>query len=703
MSTDFIWGAQYYRAPTPDKKFWRNDMANMKKLGFTDIKFWVQWRWSHRAENEFYFNDIDELMDLAHEFGLRVTLNMIFDVTPVWFLDKYPEAKQITAEGKTVEPYASACRQIGGMPGPCYNHEAGIAERKKFMTEAVKRYASHPAMYMWDVWNEPEQCHIYRKPTDGTLTCYCPSCQRKFKLWLGEKYGTVEALNEKWGRCYRSFEEIELPQNPHTFGDFLDFREFQLDTVTAEAKWRLETVRKYDKAHKAYLHVVPNNSRIFNAVTGVDDFALAEQCDVFASTNFAKPIWSMLTCSAANGKPAYNVECHIGSGSTKMHPRHIEFSDVVRDFAPQIGMGLRGFMFWQYHAELLGIEAPAWGVAKPDGSIGSIGRAAESFFERLKPYISDITATKPAEAHIAVWKGKRNELLSYAINGELSDFAESIEAYVNTLYSHNYNCKIVDDGMIKGDGLNGVKLLILPVPYELDGELALAVDKFVRAGGTVLCEAHTGGYNADTNRHSEVMPGCGLSEAWGIRECETTSAYHLKGKSNGKADTSALNDDVKKALEAYGVNGGKYFVANCGGKALIGAERFAELEFKNGEALANVNGKVCMARVPVGDGSVYCCGTNLGNGAAVGAEAFADFLEDVCRASGVRKNTDGAENGVHTDVLCGGLLVAVNTSDTEKTVELEREMQSIFFDKQSNGKLYTLPPNSADILKTAEV
>ena len=85
---DFIWGAQYYRAPTPDRRYWRQDLANMKELGFTDIKYWVQWRWSHRDENEFYFDDLDELMELANEFGLRVTLNTIFDVTPVWLLNK---------------------------------------------------------------------------------------------------------------------------------------------------------------------------------------------------------------------------------------------------------------------------------------------------------------------------------------------------------------------------------------------------------------------------------------------------------------------------------------------------------------------------------------------------------------------------------------------------------------------------------------
>ena len=699
---DFIWGAQYYRAPTPDRRYWRQDLANMKELGFTDIKYWVQWRWSHRDENEFYFDDLDELMDLANEFGLRVTLNTIFDVTPVWFLNKYPDSRQILTDGSEVKPYASACRQIGGMAGPCYNHEMGITERQKFMTEVVKRYASHPAMYMWDVWNEPEQCHKYRRPSDETLTCYCPSCKQKFSKWLSAKYGDISSLNEKWGRFYRSFDEIELPQNPQTFGDFIDFREFHLDTMTNEAKWRLDIVRKYDKNHKAYLHVVPNNSRIFNAVTGVDDFALSRECDVFASTNFAKPIWSILTCSAANGKPAYNVECHIGTGSTKMHPKHITLSDMVRDFAPQIGMGIRGFMFWQYHAERLGIEAPAWGVAKTDGTIGSIGVAAKDFYSRLKPYLPTILECNTPNAQVAIWKGRKNELLSYAINGQLSSFADSIEAYVNMLYRNNYNCKIIDDMMLKKGELDGIKLLILPTPYEFDKELALATDAFVRSGGTVLCEAHLGGYDADVNRHSEVMPGCCLNEMWKMKEIETTSAYHIKSNTDSSVDTSALNDDVKKAIDAYGVNGGKYLIIDTHKAQIVGAERFAELSFDFGKTLGSVAEKTCIAELAVGQGKVFYCGSNLGEGASIAPDSFDNFMEYVCMQSGVTKNNIDCPIGIHIDALSENLIVVYNTTYKEQKIYLPAKMKSIFFDKNTKDLVYTLAPQTADILVMIE-
>ncbi len=692
--TEFIWGAQYYRAPTPDRKFWEGDLANMKKLGFTDIKYWVQWRWSSRKEGEFYFDDLDMLMDLAEKYGLRVTLNIICDVTPSWFLTKYPECKQVLPNGTKVQPYVSVCRQIGGMPGPCYNHDKGIEEREKFIKAAAERYASHPAMYMWDVWNEPEQCHKYRRPTNDTVTCYCPACREKFIARMREKYVSIEHLNEIWGRCYTSFDEVELPQNAEVFGDFIDFREFHLDTMTAEAKMRIEVVKEFDKVHPVYLHVVPNTSSIFNSVTGVDDYALADMCDVFAATNFPTPIWSVLTLSAANGKPAYNVECHMGTGSTAMHPKVIEYDDVVRDFVPQIGLGIRGFMFWQYHAELLGLEAPAWGVTNPDGSIGSIGKSCESFFEKLKPYIKEIENAKPTEAQVAIWKGRKNELLSYGINGNLSEFAESIQGYVNFCYDNNYPCKVIDDSLLCTDGLDGVRLLIMPVCYELDARVAEAVDRFVLNGGVVLCEAHLGGYNADTNRHSEICPAFGLAEKWAIREIETTSSFRLKYKSVSSGGTSeTLNDDVKKAIEAYGLDGGKYFAITTDNGIVMGADRFAELSFKNGRAIGKFGDKVCMAELEYEKGKIVYCGTNLASASKVDKIGFYAFCESVCNTAGLNKTLGGLVSGVHVDRVGEYLLCVKNTTD--KQVKLPLDGKSIFYPERG----INIAPNSADMIR----
>ena len=58
-NNNFIYGTQYYRKPTPDSTEWEKDLANMKKMGLKDVKFWVQWRGNHIEEDKFDFSDID--------------------------------------------------------------------------------------------------------------------------------------------------------------------------------------------------------------------------------------------------------------------------------------------------------------------------------------------------------------------------------------------------------------------------------------------------------------------------------------------------------------------------------------------------------------------------------------------------------------------------------------------------------------------
>ena len=122
----FLFGAQYYRAPTPGPECWEADFAQMKTLGFNSVKFWVQWRWSQRSRDRFVFDDLDALFDVSAQYELPITLNVIFDVAPHWLYDDFPDARQIQADGSIIESINVAHRQIGGHPGPCIRHPGAL-------------------------------------------------------------------------------------------------------------------------------------------------------------------------------------------------------------------------------------------------------------------------------------------------------------------------------------------------------------------------------------------------------------------------------------------------------------------------------------------------------------------------------------------------------------------------------------------------
>ncbi len=667
----FIFGSQYYRAPTPEPDCWETDLRAMRALGFTETKLFVQWRWSHRAPDRFYFEDLDRLMDLAGQCGLGVTLNILLDMSPLWLFERHPGAKQIDNSGHVVEPYVVGHRSIGGHPGPCYTHPGARADRQRFVAAVVAHFCGHAALHMWDVWNEPELCFPQRNPNLANLVCYCPCCRAGFLDWLRAKYGRLDHLNAVWGRCYEAWEQVELPRGVGAVIDFVDWREFHLDVMAGEARWRLESVARLDPRHGRYLHVVPNTW--FSTVTCADDFSLAEPCEIFAATMNGGPSPCLHVLSAGRGKTCYNVESHINFGSTDMHQRQVDLPMLLADFLPQIGLGIKGFLFWQYRAETLGLESPAWGLVKPDGSARPVTEAVRTFWTTLQPQAIALRGAFPRPTEIGIWRSRKNEIFHFAMQGTPANPGASVDAYVQALYWNNQPCRIISGEMLEAGALDGLRLLILPDCYYMTEAETAALDRWVRAGGVALCEAHLAAYNGTTGRHSRTVPGGGLAESWGIRETDSTSSYHLRFSKGDAVESMALSDDMRKALRDFAVAGGKFFPIKLEDGTLVwGAHRYAELEGADLVPLGRFDGRApCLARKRVGKGTVFYAGTNFGQAVERDPTGLQTWLAQATDAAGLTPTaalTPELPGTLHLDLLgdSTGLRFAVMIGSAER-------------------------------------
>ena len=700
----FIFGAQYYRAPTPAKENWESDMKHFSELGFTDIKFWLQWRWSHTSPTKYYFDDLDELIDIAQKNNLRVTINAIFDVAPLWLYEKYPDAKQVMNNGEQIQPFAPSHRQIGGHPGPCYNHPGALKERKTFFKEAINHLKKHENIVLWDVWNEPELSFPQRNGELDKLACYCDNCKREFHNWLEDKYSNIETLNNVWGRNYNDWNQVELPNNTATLKDFIDWREFHGATMLKEAKWRLDMTKELDPNRISYLHVVPNTTQPFNAVTTcMDDFEVAKECDVFAATMNNGPYFTPQVVSAANGKVCYNVESHINGGNISMHQSVITLNDLLNDFLPQIGMGIKGFMFWQYRPEVLGQEAPAWGLTNLDGSDRVVTKAAEKFLKTIKPYENKLMKSFPKQAEVAIWKSQKNEIFHYCEYGNFNSLAASINAYSNFLYKHSYNFNYVNSAML--DDLSKYKVLIMPSAYYLSQQEANAIDKWVNAGGTLITEAHLGAYNDDKGRHSYNVPGFGLNDKWGINEVESTSTFRLK--MDQKADVNLqMAPDVAKMLKDFGTTGGKNVpIAMNDGTVLWGAYRFAKIDATNSKALGSFSSDFpTIISKEIGKGKIYYCGTNIGEGSAKDKSGFYKFLINILTESSVSTELDTNKRNVWVKTLSENnklnfiVIRNMDVKESSVNIKFKGKAKGLFSGKTiKEGETVTLPKGFCDL------
>ncbi len=522
--TYFPFGSQYYRAPSPHKADWGTDLKNMADYGFNMVKFWVQWRWNNPAEDKFYFDDIDELMNLAHKYNLRVMLNTIFDVAPPWIYSKYEDASMITLSGRKIGPQTQPHRQIGGL-GYCFNNEKVTEYQFKFLRETIKRYKNHPALEIWNVGSEPEltssmaEMRAYADDAKkiGDMLCYCNNCKNKFRLWLKNKYKNLDKLNEAWNRNYNSFDDTEIPLTRNTFNDLIDWRMFFVYTVGENVKRRFEIANEEDNGkhplmcHHVFIQGFPVTS------TANDPWNVGQYGDLHGFTQMDDAAMIDILRSCAKDKPVISSEMLMLYGYTLDLPKSIDENDIKRLIFSGISGNLKGFIFWQYRPEILGREAPAWGLTYLDGSETPWLKSYSEIGKVLQKNAEFLLGAKPPDAEIALFYNPENQIFSWASTGNEKNATDSLLGFHRALYEKNYNIDFIHPREFPSV-LQKYKVLIIPFPYVLNKKIADVIEKWVRDGGVLICESYVAGWNIENGHHEKVIPGYGLDKVFQIKQ-----------------------------------------------------------------------------------------------------------------------------------------------------------------------------------------
>jgi beta-galactosidase len=532
LSGSYIpFGSQYYRAPSPDRSQWETDLTSMADLGFNTVKFWVQWRWNHPAENEFSFSDIDELMEIAGRVQLRVMLNTIVDVAPAWVYRKWPDAAMITLDGRAAGPQTQPHRQIGGL-GLCFNHREAMEQLYRFIRATVERYAKHPALEMWNVGSEPEltssmsEMRLYADDAAsmGDMLCYCPRCLRAFREWIKAKYGSLDALNTSWNRNYRSFDELEVPRTRNTFNDMVDWRMFFVDVLGKNVQRRFEVARDADQGkhpllcHHVFIQGFPVTS------TANDPWNVGQYGDLHGFTQMDDPMMADVLRSAAKGKPVISAEMLMLYGYTLELPRPITHDDINRFIFTGIAANLKGFIFWQYRPELLGREAPAWGLTTLDGKPT---RRLELFAETnqvLQKNVDLLLDGTPPEADVAILYDPENQIFAWASTGSEKNATNSLLGVHRALYESNFRVDFIHPREIEQGILEHYRVVFLPFPYFMRRSIAEKLQAWVAKGGTLIGESYIAGWNPEGATHQSIVPGHGLSSVFQVRQGEVEPA-----------------------------------------------------------------------------------------------------------------------------------------------------------------------------------
>lgn len=263
-------GVCYYPEHWPRER-WQDDSHHMRELGIERVRI-GEFAWS-RIEPEpgrFDWAWLDEAMDVLGDAGLGVILGTPTATPPKWLVDRFPQILPVGPDGRA--------RGFGSRRHTCFRSPDYHRETERIVDALAKRYGTHAALVAWQTDNE-YGCH-------DTTRCWCDACRSAFPEWLRQRYGTIPALNDAWwttfwSQTYRTFDEIELPEQAVTESNpshRLDFRRFASAGVVAYDRLQRQAIRRHSDRP-----IVHNSMMLFGDYDHVD---LAADLDAIAFDNY---------------------------------------------------------------------------------------------------------------------------------------------------------------------------------------------------------------------------------------------------------------------------------------------------------------------------------------------------------------------------------------------------------------------------------
>lgn len=514
------------------ERAWRADLQAIKALGFNTVRTWVEWSQMEPRQGEYHLENLDLMLRLAQETGLKVIVQVYVDSAPEWVGRRYPDGHFTTQDGTPIKSQAA--------PGYCVDHPGVREALHGFFTEVARHASASPAFFAYDLWSEPAVMN-WALPAyvPNAQFCYCPHTQARFRKWLGEKHGTLEALNRAWYRTFTDWEQVEPPRfgTILTYADFMDWRVFIGEKIAGDLKGRADAVRRADRVHPVTSHA-PNPSPVFrtlaDAMDASDDYLMKASVDYFGTSFYPKltspdrdfPLERralvMDTVRAVTGDRGFYVgELQAGYGVHGVIAGNpITGADLDLYTWGMVSRGARAISYYAYYPMSTGYEAGGYGLINLDGTPTDRSRRAGATARTLAANAAALLAARPQAAEVAVVFNPLVPLLGgEQAYGDRRSIHRAIAGYHRMFFERNIPVDFPSAREIDAASLARYKLVIVPYPILMTAPMAKALEQYVAGGGRLFVEARPGWQ--DERGHAEpILPGFGWHEMLGVRETE---------------------------------------------------------------------------------------------------------------------------------------------------------------------------------------
>jgi len=574
-----LFGGDYNPNQWP-KEIWEEDIRIFKKASINSATVNVfSWAKIQPSENCYDFEELDQIIEKLSTEGFDIVLATSTAALPAWMFKKYPEVARTDYDGRH--------HKFGQRHNACPNSLVYQKYAERLATKLAERYGENPQVTCWHINNE----------YGGE--CYCDNCEKAFRVWLKDKYHTIEALNkawnmEFWGHTVYEWDEIVLPNalsegigyDKTAFaGISIDYRRFNSDSLLKNYMMERDAIRKIDPT-------TPITTNLMGTFKGLDYFKWAKEMDLVSWDNYPSynTPWSLVamthdlmrglkqqpfmlmeqTPSQQNWQP-YNSLKKPGQMRAQSYQTIAHGADTIQYFQLRRSIGACE----KFHGAV--IEH----VGHEDTRVFRETAALGAELAQL----SDIIGTQ-TQAQVAVIVDWDNYWALEYTSGPTVDlkYVEQIHRYYRYFYEQNIAVDLVP---VDAD-LSKYKLVAAPVLYMIKEGMQERLTDFVMQGGALLTTYMSGIVDQSDNVHLGGYPGP-LRELAGIWVEEIDAL--APEQSNG---VSLVNEDL---------SGTSNLVSDL-------------IHLENAEALAHYTsnfyaGMPAVTKNAFGDGTVYYFGGQL--------------------------------------------------------------------------------------------
>ena len=227
-------GAYYYPEHW-DESQWERDIRKMAEMGFEFTHF-AEFAWAQLEPEEgvYDFAWLDKAVELAAKYNLKVIMCTSTATPPVWLVRKHPDVLKKNEDGTSMD---HGSRQHASFSSNYYRDYS-----LKMITELAKHYGNDSRIIGWQLDNEPY-----------SNVDYGEDARERFRSWLKNKYGNIDALNKAWGTnfwsgTYSDFSQINIPLHSQwgmNLYQRLDHDRFCDDETSGFLDEQAKVIRKY--------------------------------------------------------------------------------------------------------------------------------------------------------------------------------------------------------------------------------------------------------------------------------------------------------------------------------------------------------------------------------------------------------------------------------------------------------------------------